>query len=376
MASEDGRFAFDAEWYDQHAALIRKYQFLFYPKDSTVEMFDIKNRRLFLKRSCIDGLKFEDLYVGATVNVNSRTLTLVDYSDEYTKNILSSKKEKTLALIKPDAVLKFGQIFNAIYQSRFLVCNAKMVRLTRGEAEEFYAEHVGKAFFDNLVRFMTSGPIIAMELMKDGAIGAWRELLGPTDSSKARSDAPNSIRAMFGTDQTQNACHGSDSTMSAQRECNFFFGSKVRRNTAMHQGSTCCIIKPSAVDTNKAGEIMAAITAQGYQVTGLQMFHMEKANAEEFFEVYKGVVAEYIDMVNELSSGPCIVLEVTGQGDNIPTKFREFVGPADPEIARHLRPNTLRAKFGHTKINNAIHCTDLPEDGALEVEYFFRILSD
>lgn len=81
-------------------------------------------------------------------------------------------------------------------------------------------------------------------------------------------------------------------------------------------------------------------------------------------------------MVNELSSGPCIVLEVTGQGDNIPTKFREFVGPADPEIARHLRPNTLRAKFGHTKINNAIHCTDLPEDGALEVEYFFRILSD
>ncbi|KAJ8030183.1 Nucleoside diphosphate kinase 7 [Holothuria leucospilota] len=324
--AEDGRFAFDAEWYDPHASLIRKYQFLFYPKDKTVEMYDIKNRRMFLKRSFIDGIKFEDLYVGATVNVNSRTLTLVGYSDEYTRRTLSSKKEKTLALIKPDAVSKFGQIFDAIYQSRFLVCNAKMVRLSRAEAEKFYAEHVGKPFFDNLVRFMTSGPIIAMELMKDGAIGGWRELLGPTDSSKARSEAPNSIRARFGTD--------------------------------------------------KAGEIMAAITSQGFQVAALQMFHMEKANAEEFFEVYKGVVAEYIDMVNELCSGPCFAFEITGRGENTPIDFRDFVGPADPEIARHLRPNTLRAKFGHTKIKNAVHCTDLPDDGALEVEYFFKVLSD
>lgn len=375
--AEDGRFAFDAEWYDPHASLIRKYQFLFYPKDKTVEMYDIKNRRMFLKRSFIDGIKFEDLYVGATVNVNSRTLTLVGYSDEYTRRTLSSKKEKTLALIKPDAVSKFGQIFDAIYQSRFLVCNAKMVRLSRTEAEEFYAEHVGKPFFDNLVRFMTSGPIIAMELMKDGAIGGWRELLGPTDSSKARSEAPNSIRARFGTDQTQNACHGSDSTSSAQRECDFFFGPKVvRRNTAVYQGNTCCIIKPSAVNDNKAGEIMAAITSQGFQVAALQMFHMEKANAEEFFEVYKGVVAEYIDMVNELCSGPCFAFEITGRGENTPIDFRDFVGPADPEIARHLRPNTLRAKFGHTKIKNAVHCTDLPDDGALEVEYFFKVLSD
>lgn len=81
-------------------------------------------------------------------------------------------------------------------------------------------------------------------------------------------------------------------------------------------------------------------------------------------------------MVNELCSGPCFAFEITGRGENTPTDFRDFVGPADPEIARHLRPNTLRAKFGHTKIKNAVHCTDLPDDGALEVEYFFKVLSD
>ncbi|CAH2220401.1 nucleoside diphosphate kinase 7 [Pelobates cultripes] len=78
------------------------------------------------------------------------------------------------------------------------------------------------------------------------------------------------------------------------------------------------------------------------------------------------------EMVAELCCGPCVALEVC-QTD-APQRFREFCGPADPEIARHLRPKTLRAEFGKTKIKNAVHCTDLPEDAALEVQYFFKIL--
>jgi len=77
-------------------------------------------------------------------------------------------------------------------------------------------------------------------------------------------------------------------------------------------------------------------------------------------------------MVTELTSGPCIAMEIRAQ--DAPRVCRELVGPADPEIARHLRPNTLRALFGKDKVKNAVHCTDLPEDGLLEVEYFFKIL--
>jgi len=98
-----------------------------------------------------------------------------------------------------------------------------------------------------------------------------------------------------------------------------------------------------------------------FKVTALQMFHLEKANAEEFLEVYKGVVNEYSAMVDELCSGSCIALEICYPDE--PQAFREFVGPADPEIARHLRPKTLRARFGMDKIKNAVHCTDLPDDG-------------
>ena len=104
------------------------------------------------------------------------------------------------------------------------------------------------------------------------------------------------------------------------------------------------------------------------------MVQLEKANAAEFFEVYKGVVLEYGAMVDELCNGPAIAMEIK-KNENIATEFRNFVGPSDPEIARHLRSNTLRALFGIDKIKNAVHCTDLPDDALLEVKYFFSILN-
>ncbi|XP_071949761.1 nucleoside diphosphate kinase homolog 7-like isoform X2 [Antedon mediterranea] len=341
-------------------------------------MYDIKNRRLFLKRSKCDSLRYEDLYIGSMINIHSRQLTIVDYADEFTRKQLSQRKQRTLAMIKPDAIGKVGPIIDIIYQSKLLINQAKMISLSTSNAQAFYAEHKAKPFYDKLVRFMTSGPVVAMELMGEDAIQAWRQILGPTDSSVARSEAPGSIRAMFGTDNTQNACHGSDSPASGERETDFFF-SKPHKNTAQLKNCTCCIIKPTAVKNGQAGEIMSAICDAGFKMSALEMFHLERANAEEFLEVYKGVVTEYMDMVSELCSGPSIVVEITGSTsmdpNTIPATFREFVGPSDPEIARHLRPKTLRARFGKNKVLNAVHCTDLSEDGMLETEYFFRILS-
>lgn len=91
-----------------------------------------------------------------------------------------------------------------------------------------------------------------------------------------------------------------------------------------------------------------------------------------FLEVYKGVVPEFASMVGQLTEGPLVAIEVTG--GNGQESFRPLCGPVDPEIARKIRPNTIRAKFGADKIKNAVHCTDLAEDSALELEYFFSLL--
>lgn len=375
--SQHERFAFLAEWYDPNASLLRRYELLFYPGDRSVEMHDVKNRRTFLKRTQYEELRLEDLFIGNKVNIFSRQLVLTDYADQYTARQLGSRKEKTLALIKPDAVSKVGEIIEIINKSGFTITKLRMIMLSRKEATDFHVDHLSKPFYNELIQFITSGPVVAMEILRENAICEWKRILGPANSGVARTDAPESIRALFGTDSIRNAAHGPDSFASAAREMELFFpssGGCGPANTAKFTNCTCCVIKPHTLSEGLLGKILMAIRDAGFEISAMQMFNMDRVNVEEFYEVYKGVVAEYNDMVSEMYSGPCVAIEIQ---QNNPTKtFREFCGPADPEIARHLRPDTLRAIYGKTKIQNAVHCTDLPEDGLLEVQYFFKILDN
>ena len=99
---------------------------------------------------------------------------------------------------------------------------------------------------------------------------------------------------------------------------------------------------------------------------------MSRAVIEEFYCVYKNVIPEYLPIIENFTSGPILALEIRQQ--NAVNSFRELCGPHDPEIAKHLRPETIRAKFGLDRVRNAVHCTDMSEDGCLEVRYFFELL--
>jgi nucleoside-diphosphate kinase len=137
------------------------------------------------------------------------------------------------------------------------------------------------------------------------------------------------------------------------------------------------VIKPHAVLDGLSGLILDIVN-EHFDVTALRMCTLDKASAAEFYEVYKGVLAigEFTSMSDELTSGPCIAFEVADRdgGPEIVEAFRELCGPADPELARVLRPKSIRAQFGLNKIKNAIHCTDLAEDGQLEVRCQVRTL--
>lgn len=130
--------------------------------------------------------------------------------------------EQTLSIIKPDAVKKqiIGEIQTRIHQAKLDIIAMKMVRLTKEQAEGFYAEHQDKSFFANLVQFMMSGPIVVQVLQGENAIERYRQLMGPTDLSKA---AAGTLRADFANSVRENAVHGSDSLASAEREIAYFF---------------------------------------------------------------------------------------------------------------------------------------------------------
>ncbi len=128
----------------------------------------------------------------------------------------------TFTMIKPYAVEKqcIGKILESINAHGFEIVAMKMVKLTKEQAASFYAIHKGRPFYDDLVDFMSSGPIVAAILKKENAVEAYRTLIGATDPAKA---AEGTIRAMCGTDIQRNAVHGSDSDENAVREAAFFF---------------------------------------------------------------------------------------------------------------------------------------------------------
>lgn len=140
-----------------------------------------------------------------------------------------SGRQRTLAIIKPDAVASASDIVAMAEQRGLRVVARKTVRLTRAEASLFYREHSARPFFAGLVEFMCSGPAVALILEGEDAISGWRQMMGPTNSLQAKSDARTrkTIRARFGTDGQRNAVHGSDSDGSARREIDFFFGARA-----------------------------------------------------------------------------------------------------------------------------------------------------
>jgi nucleoside-diphosphate kinase len=132
--------------------------------------------------------------------------------------------ERTLAIIKPDAVAKgaAGQIFARIEKAGFTVIAARMIRMTAEDAAGFYAVHRQRPFFQSLVSFMTQGPCIPMVLEADNAIQRWRDLMGATDPAKA---AAGTIRKDFAASIEANAVHGSDAPQTAAFEIPYFFSS-------------------------------------------------------------------------------------------------------------------------------------------------------
>lgn len=131
--------------------------------------------------------------------------------------------ERTFAIIKPNAVQagRVGQILSEIERAALTLRGMRLARLTPEICKEFYAEHVGKAFYPTLESFMVEGPVVLLCLEGENAIVRWRDIMGATDPGKA---AEGTLRARFGESITRNATHGSDSPASAQRELGFFFG--------------------------------------------------------------------------------------------------------------------------------------------------------
>ncbi|KAJ8604433.1 hypothetical protein CTAYLR_000884 [Chrysophaeum taylorii] len=348
-------YAFLAEWYDPQPMMVREFLLKYYEEEQQVELFDLKTRRQFLKKSPL-AVKASELYVGNEIVVHARVLKLVQFGDDFTRMSLESAVETSVALVTPDATrdnARLGAVLSLL-EADFSLRKLKLVQLTESEAMEacsILQRDDGRRLFagGRCVAVAVSGASAVDRLV--AACGRIRDALGANGTEDLVTPAPDAHAAsLFGA---------------------FAFGpSRNLRGTARFGADcACCVVRPHAVADKHCGHIIAMIP---FEISAMELFKLDAKAASEFLEVYDGVVPDFQASVQHLALGPCLALELQGAG--VVKQFRHLCGPWDLEFAKELRPDSIRAKFGHTTVKNAVHCTDLPDDGELESKYFFQVL--
>ncbi|KAJ3017395.1 UNVERIFIED_CONTAM: thioredoxin domain-containing protein 6 [Siphonaria sp. JEL0065] len=253
--------------------------------------------------------------------------------------------ERTLALIKPD------------------VQPAKKDEIMQKIVEDGFTVVVEREELDKQVSI--SAPIYAMVLERSGAIKGWRSLVGPTNSNKAREEHPNSIRALFGTDGSLNAVHGSDSGPSAAREIGVVFGEEISPYPELQR--TLALIKPDVYPAKKE-EIVAKIKQCGFTIVKESEVQFDKDKAAEFYKEYLGK-GFYEELTTLMSSAPIYALVL--EKPAAIKEWRNIAGPTNSNKARESAPHSIRALFGTDGSLNAVHGSDSPASAVREIGVVF-----
>ncbi|CAM9638962.1 unnamed protein product [Pylaiella littoralis] len=359
-ARDQDVLSFLAEWFDPLPQLTKQYLLKYFCDTNEAEMVELKTKRLFLKRSpCPSHFTPKDFALGSKVILYGRDLTIAAYANKPTEDILTPETESAVFLIGPEALSATGKILDEVVVSTGgLLAKLKMARLEPSSALEA-ARCVGLQ--GSAARDAAAG------LCRAGAV-----VLGVVRGHNSRSLAATACAKLASRFDGVWCCDSEQ--QAADLEGLFAPGGSVSRGkgggaTATFDSCTCCVIRPHAVKAGNVGKIIDKIFVEGFEVSAMETFRLSRTQAQEFFEVYQGVIPKYGEVLDEMTTGTCVALEIRGQ--NVVSAFRDAAGPWDVDMARALRPNSIRGMFGEDSkesggARTGVHCTDLADDGPLE----------
>ncbi|KAJ1557033.1 Thioredoxin domain-containing protein 3, partial [Nowakowskiella sp. JEL0078] len=273
----------------------------------------------------------------------------------------SETAEQTFALIKPDAMHPsvIEEIFEHIKRNRFDVIKKKKVWLSKVQVAD--------------------APTLAIILAKDDGVRAWRELIGPQNSKRAKEEFPRSIRALFGTDGLVNAVYGSDTLEIAEKDIELFFASsqipdmqlteeEMHATPGTSSGKTLALIKPDIIFAEKVEEILQKIIYRGFQVIKREELQLSEEQVVEMFAEYNNE-AYFFDLLAFMTSTPIIVLAL--KAEDAARVWQEMMGPNDPEEAKKNFPQSIRAIYGTDIVKNAVYGSPTNDMAAKEIQFLF-----
>jgi len=347
---------FLVEWYDALPKLKRQYVLKYFTEGNKnlVEMIDIKQKKIFLKKCpCPPEISLDDIYIGSKFTLFSRELEVVDYGDNNTRETLQFQLQPSTVIIGNGLYQFWGRIIDKLLTSGLFIAGVRTLLLSDNMAEDICDTlEVSQRLRGGLL----AGPCLALHTQGEDGV---RKLL----------DVCQRLGGDIGFSNQNNFIFCANNGVSYQKLLSII---PSNGDTATLDSCTCCIVKPHAVKAKQLGKIIDAIISQGYELSAIQSLQFDKTQANEFLEVYDGVLPTFHDHVVQLASGVSVALEIRAE-DPVNT-FRVTAGPWDVQMAKELRPGTLRATFGVDDVQSAVHCTDLAVDGVSECEYCFKLM--
>ncbi|XP_074981719.1 thioredoxin domain-containing protein 3 isoform X1 [Caretta caretta] len=292
-------------------------------------------------------------------SVEDASRQLAFFFPDFGKKKTGQNLEKTLALIRPSLLKeRKNSILKRIKDDGFTIAMQREIVLTEEQAHQFYKEHENEDFFPTLLEHMTSGPTLALGLIRENAVQRWRDLLGPKSLEEAKEKSPASLRSEYAVESVPlNQLHGSASPGEAKKELEFFFPVE----------HTLAVIKPTAVKEHK-DNILQKVTNAGFIVSQMKEINFTHEMATQFYKTHEG--KPFFDqLVNYMSEGPSMIMILTKE--NAVEEWRQLMGPADPDEAKESSPDSLRAQFAQDILRNAVHGSSNKEHALKSIEYVF-----
>jgi len=278
-------------------------------------------------------------------------------------------QQETLALIKPDAIRAntTTAIEKRIAAEGFTVLDSRTMQLSEEQAKNLYAEHKECGFFPEVIKHMTSFVSVALKLRATNAVAKLSALMGPADKEQAKKHAPNSIRGKYASSSIKNAVHCPDSVESVKRELAMFFPCVSDKLCSAKQ-HTLALIKPDAVASGKAQEIMDRIVYEGFVIRDQLQIKLSEERAVEIYDEQKRFNF-FGELIAFMTSGEVVALML--EHEDAIQKWRDVMGSVDTEVAKKQSPQSVRALFGTDAIRNAVHGSKSVHLAKREIDFFF-----
>ncbi|XP_036044785.1 thioredoxin domain-containing protein 3 [Onychomys torridus] len=259
------------------------------------------------------------------------------------KTMKSKNIQKTLALLRPDVYEESkDDVLKIIQNEGFTILMQRQISLSEEEARTVCKNYENEEYFNKLMAFTCSNPSYALVLLRENSVEHWKQLMGPKTVEEAFASHPESLCVKFATGNFPiNQFYGSSSKAAAAKEIEEFFPPQA----------TLALIKPHVTQEQRL-EILKTIKEAGFELTLLKEMHLIPEHANK---VYFKITGKdfYKNVLEVLSSGMSIIMVLTKW--NAVAEWRRMIGPVDPEEAKLLSPDSLRAKYGIDILKNAVH---------------------